>query len=524
MPKSRLVELYAHAVGVIRETRVEFGDGFTVLTGETGAGKTLLLDALGLCLGVTPDAARGVAPDTRAAAVFLDREGREVALTRESASGRLRSAIDGVTTSASALRLRAEELIVIHGQHDSLALRNRALVRSLVDRSEGVDTSELDGLRTRLRDAIELRATLGGDDAARQHEFEVMTFQIDELEAAQMASDDDLADALDELARVSELREAQETLARLSQDLDDDERGVLSALARIIAQLPSGRSVDAVRDVLDGALAQAREGTHELARLLDPESVDQALLDQLDRRVAALQVVARKYGGTIAAAREQLRSLRARRSLAIELAERSRGLDREIEEITARERVAAREVREARVTAARRLNAAIARQLPRVALEGATLRFEVGGEDGSRIELLFAGNPGSAPGPLSSVASGGELSRVLLALSLETVHDDVVAVFDEIDAGLGGQVAQQIGECLAELGAQQQVLAVTHLASVAARADHHFTVDKRVTHGGVAATVREVRGEQRVEEIARMLAGDGLSEESRALARRLLTR
>ena len=137
MPKSRLVELYAHAVGVIRETRVEFGDGFTVLTGETGAGKTLLLDALGLCLGVTPDAARGVAPDTRAAAVFLDREGREVALTRESASGRLRSAIDGVTTSASALRLRAEELIVIHGQHDSLALRNRALVRSLVDRSGG---------------------------------------------------------------------------------------------------------------------------------------------------------------------------------------------------------------------------------------------------------------------------------------------------------------------------------------------------------------------------------------------------
>ncbi|MGC8509748.1 MAG: AAA family ATPase [Acidimicrobiales bacterium] len=518
------MELYAHSVGVIRDTRVEFGVGFTVLTGETGAGKTLLLDALGLCLGVTPDATRGLAQDTRAAAVFVDREGREVALTRESASGRLRSAIDGVTTSASALRARAEELIVIHGQHDSLALRNRALVRSLVDRSGGVDTTELDALRTRLRDAVELRASLGGDDAARQHELDLVNFQIGELEAAQMTSDDDLADALDELARVSELREAQVALARLSADLDDDEQGVLSALARVIAQLPSGRSVDAVRDVLDGALTQAREGSRELARLLDPDAVDQALIDQLDRRVAVLQAVARKYGGTIAAAREQLQALRARRDLAHELAERSRGLDHEIEEIAGRERVVARQVREARADAARRLNAAIAAQLPRVALEGATLRFDVDGEDGSRIELLFAGNPGSAPGPLSSIASGGELSRVLLALSLETVHDDVVAVFDEIDAGLGGQVAQQIGECLAELGAQQQVLAVTHLASVAARADHHFTVEKRVTHTGVAATVREVRGEQRVEEIARMLAGDRLSEESRALARRLLAR
>ena len=524
MPSSRLVELYAHGVGVIRDTRVEFGEGFTVLTGETGAGKTLLLDALGLCLGVTPDTARGVAQDTRAAAVFLDREGHEVALTREAASGRLRSAIDGVTTSASALRARGEELIVIHGQHDSLALRHRALVRSLVDGSGGVDTRELDELRTRRRDALELRASLGGDDAARQHERDLMNFQIDELEAAQMTSDDELADTLDELARVSELREAQVTLARLSTDLDDDEHGVLSVLARVVAQLPAGRSVDPVRGALTDALNQAREASHELVRLLDPDAVDQALIDRLDRRVAVLQDVARKYGGTLAAARAQLETLRTRRNLTDERAERSRGLDQEIDEIEARERVAARAVRDARTAVAGRLNAAIATQLPRVALEGATLRFDVSGEDGSRIELLFAGNPGSVPGPLSSVASGGELSRVLLALSLETVHDDVVAVFDEIDAGLGGQVAQQIGECLAELGAQQQVLAVTHLASVAACADHHFTVEKRSTHAGVVATVREVRGEERVEEIARMLAGDRLGEESRALARRLLAR
>ncbi len=524
MPSSRLVELYAHSVGVIRDTRIEFSDGFTVLTGETGAGKTLLLDALGLCLGATPDTARVAADDIRAAAVFLDREGREVALTREAASGRLRSAIDGVATSASALRARAEELIIIHGQHDSLALRNRALVRSLVDRSAGVETGELDTVRVQLRDAMELRASLGGDDDARRRELDLISFQIDELETARMESDDELSDTLDQLGRVSELREAQVTLARLSADLDDDERGVLSALARVIAALPTGRSLNAVREVLDGALRQAREGSRELARLLDPDIIDLGLIDQLDGRVAVLQSVARKYGGSIAAAREQLRDLRARRDLLHDLAERSHGLDQEIAELELREGLAARAVRDARDAAAARLNASIATQLPRVALEGATLRFDVSGADGSRIDLLFAGNPGSELGPLSSVASGGELSRVLLALSLETVHDDVVAVFDEIDAGVGGQVAQQVGECLAELGTQQQVLAVTHLASVAARADHHFTVEKRATNHGVAATVREVRGEQRVEEIARMLAGDGLSDESRALARRLLAR
>jgi DNA repair protein RecN (Recombination protein N) len=155
-------------------------------------------------------------------------------------------------------------------------------------------------------------------------------------------------------------------------------------------------------------------------------------------------------------------------------------------------------------------------------LPNATLRFEVDGDDGADALILFSANPGLPEGPLSSLASGGELSRVLLALSLESSREDVVAVFDEIDAGLGGQVAQQIGQCLFELGSRQQVLAVTHLASVAARADHHFVVEKTTSAGLTSTVVRNVVGEQRVQEIARMLAGDDVSDEARALAAQLL--
>jgi DNA repair protein RecN (Recombination protein N) len=155
-------------------------------------------------------------------------------------------------------------------------------------------------------------------------------------------------------------------------------------------------------------------------------------------------------------------------------------------------------------------------------LPHATLRFVVEGVDGSAAQILFTPNPGWPEGPLQALASGGELSRVLLALSLETAHDDVVAVFDEVDAGVSGQVAQQIGECLREVGDAQQVIAVTHLASVAAKASHHFVIEKTVSDSLTSTHVREVLGDERVREIARMLAGDQITGEADALARRLL--
>ena len=342
-----------------------------------------------------------------------------------------------------------------------------------------------------------------------------------ELDDARVASPGELTEALSELERLSSLRDGQAALAGVVEVLDDGPTSALGQLAGAVAAIPADAVYEPAREAMRDALARAREALSDLAALCDPDLVDEARLYEIENRVDALSVLARKYGSLeealaardrFATRRDELRGAASRRD----------ELSYLIEGLKEREADESARLLGARRSAARALEHALATQLPRVALAGASLRFEVGGADGADVDLLFRPGTGQSEGPVSGVASGGELSRVLLAIALETVGDDAVAVFDEVDAGLGGQVAQQIGECLAELGARQQVLAVTHLATVAARAQHHFVVEKSVLEGRTSTVVREVTGEARVGEIARMLAGDASAAESRALATRLL--
>jgi DNA repair protein RecN (Recombination protein N) len=525
MPKAQLVELYAHKLGVIDDAHLEFGPGFNVLTGETGAGKTLLLGALGLCLGGDASASRyALTNDTRAVALFLRGEGEELAFARESGtSGRLRSSLNGAPSSADALRAIAEGLIIIHGQHDSLLLKNRAEIVRLIDESGGVDTHELSDTRRRLREAQQLRDGYGGDHEARQRDLEYLEFQLNELETAQISSSRELDETLAELARLSSLRDGQSAIAEVVELFDgDNDDAILSQFAQALGRLPHDDAYASVREALSAVLVGARDSLHELAALADPDAFDPRVLESLETRVSVLQHVARKYGGSLEAAMVNRDDIRLRLRNAEGDAVRIDAVDQEIRELEQHEATLAHRAKSERETAATKLTAAVTRQMTRVALANATIRFVVEGDDGSDAQIYFAPNPGQPEGPLSALASGGELSRVLLALSLETVHADIVAVFDEIDAGLGGQVAQQIGECLREVGQQQQVLAITHLASVAARADHHFVIEKSVDDGATITSVREVVGEPRVREIARMLAGDTVTPESRALATQLL--
>jgi DNA repair protein RecN (Recombination protein N) len=524
MPKAQLVELYAHGLGVIDDAHLEFGPGFNVITGETGAGKTLLLGALGLCLGSDASAARyALSSDTRAAALFV-RDGAEILFSREaSSSGRLRSSLNGAPSSVESLRTLSEALIVIHGQHDSLTLRNRSEMVRLIDEFGAVDTEALESVREALRASLRVRDEFGGDQSSRQRELEFLAFQLNELDAASITSPDELRVTLEELTRLTSLREGQSALADVLALFDaEGDDAVLSQFAQALQQLPSGDVYEAVRLALGGALIQAREAMHELAALSDPEAFDETVLSDLEERATTLQQIARKYGGTLDAALSQREELRAREELLAVEADRLSHVDQEILDLKAREVALSRRARHDREFAATKLTNAVRGQLARVALEHASLRFVVDGDDGSIAQILFTPNPGLPEGPLATLASGGELSRVLLAVSLETAHEDLVAVFDEVDAGLGGQVAQQIGECLSEVGRQQQVLAVTHLASVAARADHHFVIEKLIDHGITRTMVRALEGEDRVKEIARMLAGDDVTTESSALARQLL--
>ncbi len=525
MPRAQLVELYAHGLGVIDDARLEFGPGFNVITGETGAGKTLLLGALGLCVGGDASSSRyALSSDTRAVAVFVLDDASELAFSREmTSSGRLRSSLNGAPSSAEALRAASEELIVIQGQHDSLSLRSRGETLRLLDASGLIDTSELDGVRRELREARRRRDALGGNGGSRQRELDFLTFQLEELESASIRSAGELSDVLEELTRLTTLRDGQAAIAEVLNLFDGEEDGaVLTQFARALDRLPEGAAYDSVRGALTAALVQAREVMHELAALGDPDVVESSTLEGLEDRASQLQRLARKYGGTLETALAASDEFRRERDRLIGDADNAAGLDQVIRELEERAVALAGKARAEREMAAASLTRVIRRQLARVALPHAALRFVVEGDDGSDVQIVFAPNPGLPEGPLAALASGGELSRVLLAISLETSNDDVVAVYDEVDAGLGGQVAQQIGECLSEVGRRQQVLAVTHLASVAARADHHFVIEKVVDRGVTRTNVHAISGEDRVREIARMLAGDEITPESKALARQLL--
>ncbi len=525
MPKVQLVELFAHGLGVIDDARLEFGAGFNVITGETGAGKTLLLGALGLCLGSDVSASRyALTPDTRTAALFVRDEDEEIVVSREATnSGRLRSSLNGAPSSVEALRALAEALVVIHGQHDSLNLRNRSEIVRLIDQSGAVDTAELDAVRRDLRETRQLLDDFGGDPVSRQRELEFIIFQLSELDAIAITSASELDDTLKELTRLTSLRDGQAALMTVLTLFDSEgDDAVLSQYARALSRLPDGDTYESARIALSGALIQAREAIHELSALAEPEAFEATTMAELEERASELQRIARKYGGTIEAALVSSVELRSHHDRLTGEAARLGSMDEEIRVLEERDIALSRRARQDRELAATRLTNAVRTQLARVALTSASLRFVVDGDDGADAEILFTPNPGRPEGPLGALASGGELSRVLLAISLETANGDVVAVFDEVDAGLGGQVAQQIGECLFEVGRQQQVLAVTHLASVAARADQHFVIEKLIEDGVTKTVVRALTGAGRVREIARMLAGDEMTAASKALAQQML--
>ena len=524
MPKAQLLELQARGLALIDEATLEFAPGLNVVTGETGAGKTLLIGALTLCLG--GDSPGGeVGDDLRVATLWRDGAGAERLLARElTATGRLRSVLDGQVTSAEGLRRVAESLVDIYGQRSSLRLRHPAAVLALIDRFGAVDTSELDEQRARLHELGCRRADLGGDREERARARDLAQFELTELRGAALTTPDELDQALANLERWQGRAARRSALLEALERLDGDrDMTALGEIARIAALVEGAGESATLSSQLRGALEMARDAGHELRALLDAEDLDESQVAQLEERVGILSRVARRYGGSLAAALET----REQRALDVErwrtAEEDLARLDAEIATTAAAERAAGARVRARREEAGARFGAAVSAELARVALPGGALRVEVDGVDGSAVRLLVRTNPGRAEGPVEEIASGGELSRLLLAVALVAGSEDAVAVFDEIDAGLGGAVAEQIGACLAELAGACQVLVVTHLASVAARAQRHFVVHKETREGRAVTTVRAVAGEERVEEIARMLAGSGARSESRALARRLLS-
>ncbi len=537
-------------VAIVAELEVELGGGFTVLTGETGAGKSILVDALQIALGGRGDAGlvREGAARAEVSAVFdvaqalrpwLDGQGfaqdDDMLLLRRviDASGKSRAWINGSAATVAQLREAADALVEIHGQHAWQGLTRPAAVRALLDAQAGVDPAPLaaawDGWRAalaRLDDARSRRDSL-------ERERERLAWQIAELERlAPGAEEWDLLNA--EHQRLAHGQALLDGARAALAAIDEDDAGAATRVARAAGSLaevlPYDPELREVADMLAAAGAQLEDAARTLHGYLGRREPDPDRLAALDARLGAWVALARRYRrvpadlpALLAGWKEELRGLDAAADLD--------GLERAAAGAGSAWHAAAEEVSRARRRAAPALALAVTAAMQQLGMAGG--RFEVALVPQAQpqsfgleaVELLVAGHAGSTPRPLARVASGGELSRLALAIAVTTAAAGRAAgtaaptlVFDEIDAGIGGPVADSVGRLMKQLGTQAQVLAVTHLTQVAACADHHLVVAKSLQDGRTLAGVRAVEGEARVAEVARMLGGETLSGTAHAQA------
>jgi DNA repair protein RecN (Recombination protein N) len=552
-----LTALTIRDVVLIDRLELDFRPGLCALTGETGAGKSILLDALGLALGVRAEArlVRQGADQAQVSAVFdlppghvvfgiLSEHGVEAGegslvlrriLGRD---GRSRAFINDQAVGIGLLKRVGDELVEIHGQFESQRLLDPSNHRALLDAFGGlaplteataaawrawqdakaVLAEEQQRLAAALRDQDNLRYALS---------------EIDELdpkpgEEARLA--DERALLLNAEKLIQGLEDARQALAGGGRGVEDGLRGAIRHLERVAARA-AGR-LDAAISALHRALAEATEGRSLLDKAVADLDLNPGRLEHAEERLFALRAAARKHGCTV----DDLPALQADLSAKLAAIDDGGALVKRLASEEHRQGEAygqaAARLRQAREAAGARLDAAVARELEPLRLGKATFRTRVEpleadawGESGTeRVAFEVTTNPGSTPGPINRIASGGELSRFMLALKVVLASADPVPtlIFDEIDAGVGGAVAAAIGERLARLAAEVQVLAVTHSPQIAAVGSQHWRVSKAMVDSGTRTHVEVLNEEGRREEIARMLAGARITEEARAAADSLL--
>jgi DNA repair protein RecN (Recombination protein N) len=549
-----LARLSIRDIVLIDRLDIDFGSGLAVLTGETGAGKSILLDAFALALGARGDAAlvrqgaeQGqvtaafeIARDHPARRLLADNDlgGEDELIVRrvQFADGRTRAFVNDQPVSVQVLRSLGVALVEIHGQHDERAFVDAATHRALLDaygdiEHEAAEVARLWADRRACESAVEThRAAV----ECANREAEWLRHAVDELGR--------LAPQAGEETLLAERRTAMMQAEKVADDLRSTYESVagpnspvpalataVRRLERRVTQAPA--LVEPAVKAIDVALTALEEARLQLERALQVAEYDPQELERIEERLFALRAAARKYNVPV----DELAALAGRYANDLALvdagAERLAALEREAREALERYRAAAQKLSAERRRAAQTLDEAVNAELKPLKLERAefstAITSESEGPDGlDRVEFWVRTNPGTRPGPLMKVASGGELARFLLALKVVLADrgSAPTLVFDEIDTGVGGAVADSIGVRLGRLASGAQVIAVTHAPQVAARAERHYLISKDALANGkrVATRVAELQGERRREEIARMLAGAEITAEARAAAERLI--
>jgi DNA repair protein RecN (Recombination protein N) len=558
-----LHELRIENLLLIERAELRLGPGLNVITGETGAGKTVLAHSLDLLLGgrarpqiVRPGALEAYVegvfamppgllddPELADLAARMPEGAEEVILGRRiGSSGRTSAFVQGRSASAADLRALGSRLVAFYGQHEHRRLALASAQLDVLDGFAGPEhrtrraqyaATHAEVVRTE-RELVELRDREG----ARERDLDLLRFELAEIEAA--APDPEEAQTLTaeraRLRHAERLRTAAGTALAALSGTEGADGGAAGLAAEARAALEGAGGVDPCLDATAEQVAsleiELADAASALRSYLEEIEGEPGRLEEVEERLTVLDRLERKHGGSIEsvlAHAELCRSEIERLGGAAELAE---GLERRVEDLRAQRAALAAELTRTRAKAGRALQKRAAAELAELAMDGANLEVELrpepaghGASGAEAVELRIATNPGIPPSPLRDAASGGELSRVMLALTLLGGAGDGqpgTMVFDEIDAGIGGTTARAVGERLRALAGDRQVLCITHLPQVASLAHAHFTVEKRVEDGATLATVARVEGDAVVAEICRMLGADAADEAASRHARELL--
>ncbi len=549
-------ELQIRGLGVIEDASLRLAPGLTVVTGETGAGKTMLVTALQLLLGHRADstlvrqgaeaafAEAAISPPPRSADGWLAADDDVLVVSREiPADGRSRARIGGRLAPVSALAEVLGGQVEVHAQHEHVRLARTETQRQLLDRFAGDPHARVleryaEAYRS-WRDLEDARARHDQDARERARELDRLRAEVAEIDAARLDPDADgaLDQELERLAHADELHQAAgEAQLALGADGAGEPVGqALDSLRRLELDDPE---LEQLRERLTGIGAELTELAADLRSFSESVEADPARLAELQERRHLLSQLHRKYGAELSdvlayadEARERVRRLETDEADAADLESRCAEARALVDEV-------AKDLRRGRQTASEQLGRVVDEHLADLGMPHAAFQASVEPLDGDPrahgaddVAFLLAANPGEPPRPLATAASGGERSRVALAIevALADVDQAQVLVFDEVDAGIGGATAMAVGEKLARLAAgdgapRRQVLCVTHLAQLAAFADVHHVIEKGVAGGRTVTTTRQVGDEERVAELSRMLGGDATAEAGQEHARELLDR
>lgn len=545
-----LQELSIRNIAIIDELSVSFRPGFTVLTGETGAGKSIIVDAVSLLIGArgSVELIRSGTEEASVEAVFdvTDllpirellaeggiADGSELLMKRViSRSGRNRCYLNGSLSTLAMLTRIGRALINIYGQHESQTLLESNRHLGLLDSFGAIDTSRYRSIHERWAGVCSELSSLEIDERDAVRRQDLLTYQRDELRAASVVSGE-----YERLCRERELLRNAAKLARAGEEgyelLSGADDAVSVRLAGVVRLVAEATRIDGTLQptlaTLESAATLLDEAARELAGYSSRLDLDPGRIDEVEGRLHLIERLSRKYGKTADELPDLLGCIERELSLVEHRDERADSLRRERDLLESELLEEAERLSCLRREAAGLLSAGIRREFAELAMPNAELEVAVRkrlspGPDGcDDIEFLFAPNPGEGTKPLAKIASGGELSRIMLALKQLLSEKDVpTLVFDEVDSGIGGATAAMVGRKLSQVARGQQVLCITHLPAVASAATHHLSVIKTTSRGRTTTVVRELSLDERVEEIARMLGGMEVTDTTRAHARELL--